>query len=60
LNGFRLTERRMTMPEATYSEMLLRWKILLFLLEKKKAGLGEAKPQPSKASTTERRESCRE
>jgi hypothetical protein len=50
----------MTMPEATYSEMLLRWKILLFLLEKKKAGLGEVKPQPSKASTTERRESCRE
>lgn len=43
------------MPEATYTEMLLRWKILLFLLEKKKkADPGEVKPQPSNVSTTER------
>jgi hypothetical protein len=43
------------MPEATYSEMLLRWKVLLFLLEQRMADPGKVKPQPSNVSTTERR-----
>jgi hypothetical protein len=49
------------MPEATYTEMLLRWKILLYLLENVKVDPEEeVDPQTSEASTSERSESCRE
>jgi len=49
------------MPEAPYSERLLRWKVLLFLLEQKRAKPEKVEPQPSQDVTTERRkESCRE
>ena len=43
------------MPEATYTEMLLRWKILLYLLEQKLADPGKVKPRPSPEVTEERR-----
>jgi hypothetical protein len=49
------------MPEATYAEMLLRWEILLYLLENVKVDPEEeVEPQTSEASTLERSESCRE
>ena len=49
------------MPEATYTEMLLRWEILLYLLENMEVDPEEeVEPQPSQASTSERSKSCRE
>ena len=48
------------MQGMNYSEMLLWWKILLFLLEEVLADPEEVKPQTSNVSTTERSvESCR-
>lgn len=55
------------MPEATYTEMLLRWKILLYLLESVKVDAEEVdpeeegEPQINEVVTQERSlESCQE
>ena len=49
------------MPGATYTEMLLRWKIMLYLLGHVKVEEKEVKPKNNQAVTKERRlESCPE